>query len=259
MNETISILTQRRSIRSYSDQEITAEEKKLILQATLQSATAGNMMLYTIIEITDQAIKDRLAVTCDNQPFIAKAPWILLFLADYQRWFDYYRFSGVEKKCVEKNIPFRKPGVGDLMLACCDTLIAAQTSVVAAESLGIGSCYIGDILERYEDHQQIFNLPQYVLPITMVCFGRTAQPELNGKTQPRFPQEFVVHQNQYQSLQANQVDALEKPHMERYHAAGKFPDGIEKMAQQNFFRKFVAEFSLEMNRSVTRMLENWKE
>jgi nitroreductase len=97
MNETISILTQRRSIRSYSEQEITAEEKQQIIQATLQAPTAGNMMLYTIIEVTDQAIKDQLAVTCDHQPFIAKAPWILLFLADYQRWYDYYRFSGVEK------------------------------------------------------------------------------------------------------------------------------------------------------------------
>ncbi len=259
MNETISILTQRRSIRSYSDQVITTEEKNQIIQATLQAPTAGNMMLYSIIEVTDQEIKDRLAITCDDQPFIAKAPWVLLFLADYQRWHDYYQYSGVEQKCVERNISPRKPQQGDLMLACCDALIAAQTAVVAAESLGIGSCYIGDILERYEDHQKMFDLPQYVFPITMVCFGRTAQPELNGKTQPRFPEKFILHQNSYRPLLAHEVDEFEKPVLDRFHASGKFPQGIENMAQQNYFRKFVADFSIEMNRSVRKILENWTE
>ena len=57
------------------------------------------MMLYSIIEVNDQAAKDTLARTCDHQPFIARAPLVLLFLADYQRWFDYYLLSGVEELC----------------------------------------------------------------------------------------------------------------------------------------------------------------
>lgn len=259
MNETIKLLTRRRSIRSYSEKEITGEEKQQILQATMQAPTAGNMMLYSIIEVTDQALKDQLAITCDHQPFIAKAPWVLMFLADYQRWYDTYRFSGVEEKCKEKGLKYRKPQQGDLMLACCDALIAAQTAVIAAESLGIGSCYIGDILERYEEHQKMFDLPRYVLPITMVCFGRTSQPELDGKTSPRYPQKFIVHQNRYQPLQPVQLDEYETPVRERFHASGKFPEGIENMAQQNFFRKFIADFSIEMNRSVKVMLQNWED
>ena len=259
MNETLSILTQRRSIRSYSNEPITEEEKKKIIQATLQAPTAGNMMLYTIIEVNDQIIKDQLAETCDDQPFIAKAPWVLLFLADYQRWYDYYRFSGVEQKCKEREVIFRTPNEGDLMLACCDALIAAQTAVVAAESLGIGSCYIGDILERYEDHQKMFNLPRYVIPITLVCFGRTSHPELNGKTQPRYPQKFIMHTNSYQPLTPQDITEFEEPVLARFHSERKFPAGIENMAQQNYFRKFVADFSLEINRSVREMIKNWSE
>ena len=132
MNETIQLLLNRRSIRAYEDREIGAE-KDAILQATLRAPTAGNMMLYSIIEVNDQAMKDTLARTCDNQPFIARAPLVWLFLADYQRWFDYYLLSGVEELCQRRGEPLRKPQEGDLFLACCDALIAAQTAVVAAE------------------------------------------------------------------------------------------------------------------------------
>ena len=56
----------------------------------MRAPTAGNLMLYSIIEIEDQALKDRLAVTCDDQPFIAKAPWVLVFVADFQKWMDLF-------------------------------------------------------------------------------------------------------------------------------------------------------------------------
>lgn len=257
MNETMNILNKRRSIRLYSDELITDDVKSQILQAAMRAPTGGNMMLYTIIEITDQGLKDQLAKTCDDQPFIAKAPWVLLFLADYQRWFDYFKYSGVEQKCIERQVEFRHPQEGDLMLACCDALLAAQTTVVAAESMGIGSCYIGDILERYEDHKRMFNLPRYVFPITMVCFGHSAKSDTDWKLQPRFPQEFIVHQNKYQSLTEDLVNSFEKPLMERYHPEGKFPSGIDNMAQQYYFRKFAVDFSYEMTRSVKLMMENW--
>jgi len=259
MNDTLKLLNNRRSIRLYTKEPLSDDERQQILQATMRAPTAGNMMLYTIIEVTDQKIKDTLSKTCDDQPFIATAPWVLVFLADYQRWYDYFKFSGVETKCAERQVEFRRPQEGDLMLAISDTVIAAQTAVMAAESLGIGACYIGDILERYEDHQKLFNLPRYTFPIAMVCFGKSAKTDEEWKLQPRFPQEFIVHQNGYQPLTADRVAEFEKPLAERYHASGKFPPGIDNMAQANFFRKYIADFSYEMSRSVRRMLENWRD
>jgi nitroreductase len=89
MNQVIELILNRKSVRAYDAREISEQVKDEILQATLRAPTAGNMMLYSIIQVQDQSIKDTLARTCDNQPFIAKAPLVLLFLADYQRWFDY--------------------------------------------------------------------------------------------------------------------------------------------------------------------------
>ena len=97
MNPVIDLLLNRKSTRAYAETPITPQIKAAILQATLHAPTAGNMMLYSILDITDQAIKDRLAQTCDDQPFIAKAPLVWLFLADYQRWYDCFLASGVEQ------------------------------------------------------------------------------------------------------------------------------------------------------------------
>ena len=86
MNSTFTLIHNRRSVRKYTGTPISPQEKEAIIQAAMRAPTAGNLMLYSIIEVEDQALKDRLAVTCDAQPFIASAPYVLLFLADYQRW-----------------------------------------------------------------------------------------------------------------------------------------------------------------------------
>ncbi len=99
MNETINLLMNRHSVRAYVPDSVSGEEKDTILKAAFRAPTAGNMMLYSIIDITDQSLKDRLAETCDHQPFIAKAPLVLLFLADYQRWHDYFIHSGAKDVC----------------------------------------------------------------------------------------------------------------------------------------------------------------
>ena len=258
MNPTLKMIARRRSIRTYSSQAITAEEKELILQAVFRAPTAGNMMLYSIIEVEDQALKDRLSLSCDNQPFIAKAPYVLLFLADYQRWYDYYQYSGVEKRCQELNRTTRKPQEGDLILACCDALIAAQTAVLAAESLGIGSCYIGDILENYEVHQKMFTLPPYAIPVTLLCFGRPALAENSSvKLTPRFEREFIVSKNSYHRQDAAQLEAMFEPLKKRYFASGRFGDGAENIGQHYYFKKFISDFSVEMSRSVREMLKTW--
>ena len=258
MNPIIECILNRRSIREYSPEPLTPSEKDVILQAALRAPTAGAMMLYTMIEIEDQAIKDRLAITCDNQPFIAKAPWLLLFLADYQRWMDLYLAAGCEVRALELGIPTRQPAEGDLMLAMMDALIAAQTAVIAAESLGIGSCYIGDILENWEIHQELFKLPRYTFPAALLCFGRPARIP-GGKLVPRFERKFIVHRNQYRRFTSLELDEMHMPFGLHSFEPRQYSNGAQNIVQHNYFRKFTAEFSLEMTRSVRKILDSWKD
>lgn len=119
MNEVLSQLHARKSVRAFLDRPISPEARRAILEAACAAPTAGNQQLYTILDITDQAVKDTLADTCDHQPFIAQAPLVLLFCADCQKWYDAFAAGGCSP---------RRPGPGDLWLALSDANIAAQNA-----------------------------------------------------------------------------------------------------------------------------------
>ena len=94
MNSILQCLWDRKSTRVFLEKPIPQEVQEAIIQAAMQAPTAGNQMLYTILRITAPSLKEQLAETCDHQPFIAKAPLVLLFLADFQRWYDAVVFAG---------------------------------------------------------------------------------------------------------------------------------------------------------------------
>jgi len=257
VNEVLQTLLHRKSIRGYTEQPISAEVQSEILRATLRAPTAGNMMLYSIIDVTEQGLKDTLAKTCDDQPFIAEAPLVWLFVADYQRWLDYFRRSGVEKMCRQREIALRRPAEGDLLLACCDALIAAQTAVIAAEALGVGSCYIGDILEKYELHRELFGLPDYAVPIALVCFGYPTEEQRQREQPTRFDQRFVVFENCYQRLSDTDFAEMFDERQTRWLNRRTKVDDLENFGQLMYLRKFAADYSIEMNRSAHVMLQAW--
>jgi FMN reductase (NADPH) len=256
MNPTIDLILHRRSTRSYDPTLLTRSEKDTILQAAMRAPTAGAMMLYTIIEVEEQSLKDKLAETCDHQPFIGEAPYVLLFLADYQRWWDLYEAAGCEAQAKELGINPRTPAEGDLVLALMDALIAAQTAALAAESLGIGSCYIGDIVENAETHRQMFDLPRYTFPAALLCFGKPAALPKEALV-PRFDRKFIVHTNKYQRFSKEELNDLHLPFGRHSFAPGDFANGAQNIAQANYIRKFTAGFSVEMTRSAREMLQRW--
>ena len=242
MNEVLQQLHERKSVRVYEDRAIEPEVKQAILEAAIQAPSAGNMALYTILDITDQEIKDKLAVSCDNQPFIATAPMVLIFCADYRRWYDVFC------KYVEE---VRKPDMGDLFLAEADTLIAAQNAVVAAHSLGLGSCYIGDITENFEYHKELLNLPQSVVPAAMLCIGYPTAQQLQRPKPPRHAVSAMVHENGYNLERAGEM--TEMLAIQQGKTGEELADYIRRFCK----RKWNSEFSVEMSRSCTEMVKDW--
>ena len=242
MNEVLKQLWERKSVRVYEDRPIGPEEKRAILEAAIQAPTAGNMALYTILDITDPAMKAALAVSCDNQPFIATAPMVLIFCADYRRWYDVFC------KYVDE---VRKPDMGDLFLAEADAIIAAQNAVVAAQSLGIGSCYIGDITENCEYHGELLNLPQYVVPAAMLCFGYPTPQQEKRPKPPRHDVEDLVHENGYDMEKAAQMSRMLASQQ------GKEGEELADYIRRFCKRKWNSDFSVEMSRSCNAMVQNW--
>ncbi len=257
MNETLEIIGNRKSVRKFTDKKISPRNVSEIIDAAFRAPTAGNQMLYSIIEVEEQHTKERLAETCDNQPFIAKAPLVLLFLADYQRTFDFFINSGAVEYGKREGINHRTPGAGDLMLAGCDALIAAQNSVIAAESLGLGSCYIGDIMENYEIHREMFDLPDYVFPITMLCYGYPAGDYRERAVTPRYPGEYICFKNKYRKLDDADFSKMVKPIEAKYFKSGNYTGNSENLGQHFYTKKFTSDYNIELNRSVRKALEAW--
>lgn len=237
MNQIIQSLVERKSVRAYTGEAIPAADKETILRAAMEAPTAGNQQLYTILNITEQPLRERLAVTCDDQPFIATADMVLIFCADCQKWYDAFAAAG----CAP-----RRPGAGDLLLAAADAIIAAQNAVVAAESLGVGSCYIGDILEQCETHRALLHLPPYVVPVAMLVFGYPTEQQQQREKLARCALRHIVHENTYRHMGGAELEEM---------LAWK-ANGQDYAAWMKRFcdRKYNADFSKEMSRSAAAYL-----
>ncbi len=241
MNEVLKQLCDRKSVRVFTEREITNEEKASILTAAVNAPTAGNQQLYTIIDVTSKELKERLVISCDHQPFIATAKMVLIFCADCRKWYNAFKTAGCEP---------RHPGAGDLLLAVSDANIAAQNAVTAAHSLGIGSCYIGDIMENCEIHREMLNLPEYVFPAAMLVFGFPTEQQLTRVKPERADMCHIVHENAYRDMESEELKQMLS------HSCGvrTYEDWIKAFCE----RKYNSDFSREMTHSVEEYLKQFE-
>lgn len=242
MNDTLKTMFERRSVRAFTEREISAEDKMTVLRAAASAPTAGNQQLYTILDITDPKMRIRLSETCDHQPFIAEAKMILIFCADCLKWYRAFQMTGCSP---------REPGEGDLLLAVSDANIAAQNAVIAAESLGIGSCYIGDIMENCEIHREMLCLPPYVFPAAMLVFGYPTEQQKNRISPERAPLDRIVSANIYPDMDEAYMKAL----FSSKAKTKSFEDWMNAFCA----RKYNSDFAREMTRSVKQYLKSFSD
>ncbi|MDD2215442.1 MAG: nitroreductase family protein [Eubacteriales bacterium] len=240
MNEVIQQLMDHVSIRKFNDKKIAPEDINTILNAAMRGATAGNMMSYSIIKIQSEETLRKLAKSCDDQPFISDASLALLFVVDNYKWHCLFEQRGIPDIFSNYNGPI----INDMIIGMQDAMIAAQNAVLAAESLGIGTCYIGDIMEHYEYHKELFCLPQYTMPATLVVMGYyDGKPKLR----PRFDTSFVVFDEEYPKIDDNFINDM------FYEKEKDTPDFAEKF----YKRKMNAYFFIEMRRSLYLYFKQW--
>ena len=172
--------------------------------------------------------------------FIEKAKLVLVYCADCLKWYTAFKESGCDP---------RDPGEGDLLLAVCDAVIAAQNAVVAAESFGIGSCYIGDIMENIEEQRDILGLPPYVFPTAMLVFGYPTEQQLLRQKPERADLKYIVHENGYHTLSSEDLKD-----MLSFHSGGQdYRSWLKAFCD----RKYNSDFSREMTRSVKKYLDDF--
>lgn len=192
----IQTILNHRSIRKYSEQEIEKHILDEILIAGTKASTTGNMQVYSIIVTRDEAIKNQLWEVHFKQDMVKQAPLILTFCADFNRF---------NKWCKLRDAA---PGYDNFLsfyTASIDALLAAQNVAVAAESHGLGICYLGTTTYMADKIISILDIPKNVVPVTTIVIG---YPDENPGLTDRLPLEGIVHYEKYTEFGEHKINEI---------------------------------------------------
>ncbi|MCM1369988.1 MAG: nitroreductase family protein [Candidatus Amulumruptor caecigallinarius] len=176
---------ERRTIRKYTDQEISESQLSDILESAMRAPTCGNMQLYSVVVTRSEEGKRRLAPAHFNQPMITEAPVVLTICADYNRFSQWCRLSNAN------------PGYDNFLsfiTAMSDATIFAQQIVAIAESRGLGTCYLGTVTYNADMISEILGLPELCVPVACITLGWPADA---GDAVERLPLHAIMHDETY--------------------------------------------------------------
>jgi nitroreductase len=222
-NETLGTILGHRSTRSFLTDPLPDGTLELLVAAAQSAATSSNLQVWSVVAVEDPARKARLAAFAANQKHIVQAPLFLVFLADLARLGDIATSAGVEVEGLDY--------LELLLVGIVDAALAAQSAVVALESLGLGSVYIGAIRNNIEGVAAELGLPPRVMPVFGLCVGRP-DPAVQTDIKPRLPRSVVLHRETY-AREGHEADIA------RYNRAMNDFNILQNMAPELWTTKVV--------------------
>jgi nitroreductase len=193
-NEVIAAMLDHRSVRGYKPDPVPSGTLETMMAAAQSAATSSNMQWTSVIVVSDPAKKKVLAEIAGNQKHIEQCPLYLCWVADMTR------NAGIS---IAEKVEFETmPWLETFMVACIDVALAAQNAVVAAESLGLGTVYIGAMRNDPERVAKLLGLPKQSFVVFGLCVGYPTE-QAGGEVKPRLPQSIVVHQDGYDGRNAD--------------------------------------------------------
>jgi nitroreductase len=187
-NDVIASLMSHRSVRGYLTDPVPAGTLEVLIAAAQSAATSSNLQTWSVVEVTDPEKRKVLAEVANGQKHIIECPIFLVFLADVSR---NARLAEAEGKTLEV-----LPYLDAFLVASIDAAMAAQNAVIAAESLGLSTVYIGALRNNVTRVAELLDLPSGAGPVFGLCIGYP-KPEAAGEVKPRLPQEVVLHHDCY--------------------------------------------------------------
>lgn len=184
-NETIKLLYERASCRRFQDREVEEEVLNTILEAGVHAPSGGNLQPVSIIKIRDKKRREKMG-KLSGQKFVEDAPVSLLFCIDWRR---HKRWAELETAPFTADRAFRH-----FWISIQDVIICAQNICTAADSMGLGSCYIGTVMEWIPAAREMFDLPKGVVPVVLLCMG---YPQLRPLPRKKLDAKFMVHPEKY--------------------------------------------------------------
>lgn len=192
----LDTILKHRTIRKYKSTAIDNDILTKILEAGTRASTTGNMQVYSIVVSTNSSIKEQLWEAHFKQDMVKQAPVVMTFCADFNRF---------NKWCRQRNA---EPGYNNFLsfyTAAIDALLVAQNVALAAESYGLGICYLGTTNYMASEIANILELPKDVVPVTTLVLG---YPDEKPELTDRLPLNAVVHNEKYTDYTAEDIDKI---------------------------------------------------
>jgi nitroreductase len=190
MNDVIALLQAHRSIRKFKPQPVPDALIEQIVRCGQAAATSSNIQATTVIRIRDAGKRERLAELAGGQSYVAAAGAFLVFCADLHR---------PRLACERQGGSLDGGMTEEFIVATVDVALAAQNCAVAAESLGLGICYIGGLRNNPQGVADLLELPEAVYPVFGMCLG---YPDQDPEIKPRLPLALVLQEDRYQDAGA---------------------------------------------------------
>lgn len=187
MNTVIETIMNHRSIRKFEEKLLSEEQIRTIVESAQAASTSSFIQAYSIIGVKDSDKKKKLAEIVGNQAYVAENGHFFVFCGDLHR---HQVISQIE----EKDLSTSLESTEKFMVATIDAALAAQNAVLAAESMGLGACYIGGLRNNLDEVCQLLHIPKFVIPLFGIAVGYPAQmPD----KKPRLPFEHIYHEDEY--------------------------------------------------------------
>lgn len=199
MNTVIDTILAHRSVRHFEEKALSKEQIETIVKSAQAASTSSYIQAYSIIGVTDQKKKEQLAEIAFNQESVAKNGHLFVFCADLHR---HEIIGEMENMDVLPSIESTEK----FMVATIDAALAAQNASIAAESMGLGICYIGGLRNDLVKVCEILDVPEKVIPLFGLVVG---YPTKINAQKPRLPLKHIYHENEYNRDHAAYVEQLQ--------------------------------------------------
>lgn len=183
--DVLALLKQHRSIRKFTDRPVSPACIESLVEAGQAAATSSFIQACTVIQVTDPAKRAALAECAGNQTYVETAPVFLVFCADMQRH---------KQMCELHESEMLSGFTEQFITATVDCALFAQNATIAAESIGLGICYIGGLRNQIARVTEILELPHLVYPVFGMCLG---YPDQDPEVKPRLPLSVILKQDRY--------------------------------------------------------------
>ncbi|MCO4794569.1 MAG: nitroreductase family protein [Bacteriovoracaceae bacterium] len=252
MNSTIKLLKEHRSIRKFKNREIEPDILNAILESATKASSSGNMQAYSIIVTQDKKMKKKLYEPHFKQSMLLDAPVFLTFCADFNRMRKWLEINKASPN-FDNYMSF--------MIASIDAVLASQNATIAAESLGLGVCYMGTTLASAHQIGKILDCPDNVVPVAGFALG---YPDESPIERERLPMKAVIHQEKYKEFTDDEINKVysskNESGMKRYQSNPELNDEIKKQKISNLAQvytqlKYTRESHLTYSNDVLNYLE----